>query len=448
MLAVVKGSCGCVQVITKAAIKVLETRGAEVETRRAAQQAKRAERAPKPGTPEQRGRGSGRASKSHHGRDEGPPSASKRRKSGRKDAPAIQEPDASERPSHQRPSREDRRQAPDQDRGTPSRTAEERAAAAPHHAATPAKARTPAPADEAKPAAADAIKQEAEPHARTPPPRDSAVKAEPEAGSRAPARQPQTSAQPKAESQPRSSADAEDVRNRGGGAASGKGSRAQAPKARPNQNKRRMKHILADNASEDTGVAFGGEGATSDDNAAGPPGSKPSQKRQRLQKHASLDALQATPATSEDGVSVAVADAAPEQAREIAEAGGGGNKQQPDAQEVAQRGRTAKVAGSRLKPQAKDKCKAAAKSGRGRAAQKGRKRRTGSREASEWEGDSQDERTEKKGHKTGGTKEDQDSADDEERLIEEERRRLQALVYLLPPLSSGQKLIMSICFFP
>ena len=405
------------QVIAKAAKKVLDTRGPEVEARRAAQQAKRAERAPKPGTPEQRGRGSGRASKSHHGRDEGPPSASKRREGTQKDAPAGQEPDASERRSHQ-PSREEREQVPERDRAMPSKAAEGRAADAPRRAATPAKQRTPAPAEKAKPGAADAVEQEAQLCASTPPVRESAAKAERDAEGSAPAQMAQPGPRPNAEAQPRSSKDAEGEWHKDRAAAAAKGPKETAHNRGPKQNKRWFKHVLADEGNEDTGTP---SGAASEEDYGGPPGGIPPQKRQRLQKTASLDNLQATPAASEDGVSVTVADAAPKQAQKIAAADGGRAEQQQDARQGAQRKRTAKEAGSRLKPQPKGK--AGAKSGRGRTASKGGKRRTSSREASEWEGESEDELAEKSVRKIGATQEEQEEDVVDEELQEEEQEK-------------------------
>ncbi len=406
--------------IGRAAIKVLETRGPEIEARRAALRAKGAERAPKPRTPEQRGRGSGKAAKSHHGKEEAPASArKKKRDADQSKAPAIRELD--ERPAHQHSSREERAQGSKRAATPPSKAAD-RTAAAVQRAATPAKERTPGRAEEAKPVFAEPIKQEAEPA------RDSAVKSErPEADGGAPARDVQQSAKLKAEAQSGGSAEVEDARPKDSAAAPEKEHRENLSKAQPKQQHRRMKHILADDGSEDTD-------APSDVAASGDAGvgARPLQKRHRLQKHASLDALQASAAISEGGISVAVADAAPQQAKKLAQAAHGQAEEPEEEEEEEQSGRAVKGAGSRPgraqePPRPKDKGKAGAKAGRGRAKTRCGKRRASSREDSDWE-EQHVEPTEKRRRKESDVEEAQDGGtDDDERVKEEQLQSLRQM---------------------
>lgn len=402
------------QIIGKAARAVLENRAAEVEARQAAQQARRAQRPAKPATPEQKGRGHGKASKSHHGKEVTPPSAGKKRDASQGEATVGREPNSSDQHGQLCDGGSGRERTSERDR-KPLIKDESRSAAVPQGSASPMRDR---PAEEAKPLAAEASRQ-TEPHGSSPALKETRVKVKSEQKSLPVKREPHESTRHKSQAHRMGSADADWEPRSAVAAGADKGGREKARKAQPKS--RRLKHILEEEEDGSDGVE-----PHSGDDAGGAAETVNARKRQLVHKLASIDALQARPmaaATSAGGVSV-TADAGPGQAQTPAEVQGGRPEHREENAAQKQQAGVLRTAGTEGRgheraARSQDRDAGAPKGANGRAAKKGQKRQ------------SQDEDYEVEEEERPKGRDDNEEEDDEEKEqrqkaeLEKERRRME-----------------------
>ncbi|CAL8461778.1 g1309 [Coccomyxa elongata] len=413
--AVLSGAVGktiVAEIIAKAARVVLEHRAAEVEARQAAQQARRAQRPAKPATPKQKGRGHGKASKSHHGKEAALASADRKRDAVQGKIAAGREPKSTDRHGQLRDGESAQERGSERDRKTPIKT-ESRSAAVPHQSASPKGDRA---AEQAKALAVEASGK-TERHGSSPALKETRVKVKSEQKSLPIKREPHESTRQKSQAHRAGGSDADWEQRSGAAASADKGAREKARKVQPKS--RRLKHILDEDGSD-------GNELQSGDDAGGAAETANPRKRQRVHKTASLDAFQAHPMSagpSAGGISATFAEAGRGQVQTPEEIQGGRPEHQEEKAAQKQQAGVLRTA----EPEGRGHERAARSEDRDPGARKGAKKKGQKRQLQD-EDFEVDEEERPKGCDDGDEEEDDEEKEQRQKAEQEkERRRMEAL---------------------